>query len=436
MARQVRDAAFKSKRDRAKLAPRAKPYFATLGEALHLGYRKGRTGGSWVARVYLGDEKYGVETIGAAEDDAHPADGKDYLSFEQAAELARCARDKILSRGKDEEAPPAPPAITVRDACARYVSHLLADNGQAAARDTLQRLRRHVDPEIPAPEKLTMQKARKAAREHATLGTLAVNDLTLGRLEEWRNALIDGDDDPEAERRSKDTANRVITFLKAALNRAIRDEQNGIVTDRAWRLLKPFGDVGRARHIHLDTKQVQRLVNKAQDGFRQLVVGMLLTGMRPGNEPRFVRVRDFSDETGTVHVPVSKTGPRDVVLTKEGIEFFREITAGRKPDEWMFLRDDGSQWGEGDHFRPMKDAVEAAKLPTDTVMYSLRHTYASQSIMAGMNPQLLAENMGTSVRMLELNYAKFFATARRQMIEAAAPKLGLVKGNVVPLRSA
>lgn len=56
--------------------------------------------------------------------------------------------------------------------------------------------------------------------------------------------------------------------------------------------------------------------------------------------------------------------------------------------------------------------------------------------MAGMNSQLLAENMGTSVKMLEQNYGKFFAAARRQMIEAAAPKLGLEPANVVQLRSA
>ena len=77
----------------------------------------------------------------------------------------------------------------------------------------------------------------------------------------------------------------------------------------------------------------------------------------------------------------------------------------------------------------------AAKLPEDTVFYSLRHTYASQCLMAGMNVQLLAENMGTSVTMIEKHYGKFTKLARQQQIEAGVPKLNLQPSNVTPLDS-
>ena len=78
----------------------------------------------------------------------------------------------------------------------------------------------------------------------------------------------------------------------------------------------------------------------------------------------------------------------------------------------------------------MADAVKRAKLSADTTIYTLRHTYASQSILAGMNLQLLAENMGTSIRMLELHYGKFIAASRRRLIEESSFKLGLTPGNV------
>ena len=83
----------------------------------------------------------------------------------------------------------------------------------------------------------------------------------------------------------------------------------------------------------------------------------------------------------------------------------------------------------------MAAAVIAAKLPEDTVFYSLRHTYASQCLMAGMNVQLLAENMGTSVTMIEKHYGKFTKLARQQQIEAGVPKLNLQPSNVTPLDS-
>jgi len=113
------------------------------------------------------------------------------------------------------------------------------------------------------------------------------------------------------------------------------------------------------------------------------------------------------------------------VLTAEGVRFFKSIAADRDPDDLLLPKDDGTAWGESHQSRPMRAAVRKAKLPADTCMYSLRHTYASQSILAGMNLKLLAENMGTSIRMLEVHYGKFIAASRRKLVDESAFKLGL-----------
>jgi hypothetical protein len=42
-----------------------------------------------------------------------------------------------------------------------------------------------------------------------------------------------------------------------------------------------------------------------------------------------------------------------------------------------------------------------------------------------MNLKLLAENMGTSIRMLEVHYGKFIAASRQKLVEESAFKLGL-----------
>ena len=76
----VRDSSLDSRAAREKLRPRGKPYFRAIEHNLHLGYRKGKHGGKWVARRYVGDEKYVVETIGAADDFAD-ADGVETLTF-------------------------------------------------------------------------------------------------------------------------------------------------------------------------------------------------------------------------------------------------------------------------------------------------------------------------------------------------------------------
>ena len=64
MARTVRDAKLETRTARAALKPSGKPYYRAIEEGLHLGYRKGQTGGKWVMRRYVGGQSYTLETIG------------------------------------------------------------------------------------------------------------------------------------------------------------------------------------------------------------------------------------------------------------------------------------------------------------------------------------------------------------------------------------
>ena len=222
-------------------------------------------------------------------------------------------------------------------------------------------------------------------------------------------------------------------MLKAALTRAFEDEGNGIPTDAAWRRVKPFRDVGRAREVHLEPAQATRLINSTAGAFRRLVTAALLTGARPPHELATLRVRDFHADLGALSVRDGKTGPRDVVLTKEGIRFFQEISAGRAPDALLLPKNSGTAWGRGNHARYMIEAVQRAKLPKDCTIYSLRHTHASQGLLNGMNIKLLAENMGTSIRMIEQHYGKFIQASRAKLIEDSGFKLGLKPGKVTPI---
>ena len=63
----------------------------------------------------------------------------------------------------------------------------------------------------------------------------------------------------------------------------------------------------------------------------------------------------------------------------------------------------------------MTAAIKAAKLPHDTTFYALRHTHISRALLAGVNAQVVAENTGTSVRMIEKYYGKFMKADRRAM---------------------
>ena len=71
MARTVEDAPITTSASRRKLNARAKPRYRTIEPDLHLGFRKGETGGRWVVHYYTGQGKYRVETFAkAVTDDA------------------------------------------------------------------------------------------------------------------------------------------------------------------------------------------------------------------------------------------------------------------------------------------------------------------------------------------------------------------------------
>lgn len=89
----------------------------------------------------------------------------------------------------------------------------------------------------------------------------------------------------------------------------------------------------------------------------------------------------------------------------------------------MFIREDKTRWKRSDQTRPIKMALEKAKLPLNGSIYALRHTYISSAIEGGVPLNIIAENCGTSVRMIEKTYAKILAENRRQFIERGAPVL-------------
>jgi hypothetical protein len=64
-----------------------------------------------------------------------------------------------------------------------------------------------------------------------------------------------------------------------------------------------------------------------------------------------------------------------------------------------------------------------ASLDPKGCFYALRHAYISESIEKNVPPTIIAENCGTSVRMIEQTYAKVLFEKKRKFVEQGAPKL-------------
>jgi integrase len=413
MARTVRDANLQSREARGRLKPQGKPYYRTLEEGLHLGYRKPKSGtGKWVLRHYVGAQTYSVETIGSA-DDQSDADGDAVLNFKQAQSKARELMVSRVRKAKGKHGP-----ITVADAIETHLQFL--ESNRKTAPDARYRADAFILPKLGKVNvvELTSEMLRRwhvdLAKAPARLRTSA------GETQRHRET----DDTEEGVRRRRSTANRILTVLKAALNHAWHDGR--VPSDAAWRRVTPFEGVDANRVRYLTVPEAQRVINAASPDFRDLVQAALVTGARYGELAR-LDVSDFNPDAGTVAVRQSKSGkPRPVALNAEGVGLFARLCAGRAGDAAMLPKANGRRWGRSHQKWPMAAAAGRARLDPPASFHSLRHTYCSLAIMNGVPLLVVAKNLGhRDTRMVEKHYGHLAPSYIADAIREGAPRFGI-----------
>lgn len=371
-----------SKTARDKLEPRREPYFDRIRTGLYVGYRKLPQGeGSWIARRRNDDGKQEYQKL----DDCTSYDD----ALTATLEWASAVESGVVSKG-----------TTVKEACENYVKHLALRKGEKSKADAEGRFKRLV--------------------YDAKIGRVQLSKLRTSDLNAWLLAQIEGgEDDAEDEddlRRAKDSANRNLASLKAALNLALHDRL--VTTDAGWKTVKKFKDVGRRRQSFLPAEQRNALVSACAPDIQQLVRAMLLTGARPG-ELANMSVKHFDREQGTLELQ-GKTGYRLVSLSTSAITFFEAQTKDKIANAPILATEFGQRWNKDSWKKPFKAAVAAAKLPSSVVMYSLRHTAISEMIAHGVDSFEAARMAGTSTEMIDKHYGHLRHDRMRAKLDAIA----------------
>jgi integrase len=244
-----------------------------------------------------------------------------------------------------------------------------------------------------------------------------------------KQATRETPNDDDARRRRKATANRILTMLKAALNRAF--QAGRAASDQAWRRVKPFAKVDEAVVRYLSADEVYRLVNACPPDLRRLVQAAILTGCRYSELAR-LRARDFNPDSGTVSIRLSKGRARHVTLTEEGAPCLEQWTAGLQSNGYIFLRSDGEIWGKSHQKRPLEEASKAAGISPPVTFHILRHTHGSHLAMRGVPMGVIAKQLGHSdTRMTEKHYAHLAPNYVADTIRLNFPKFGIVGNSPV-----
>jgi integrase len=363
---------------RKKLERRDKPYFVELRRGLALGYRRGATGGAWLLREFRG-ERYVQRRLAAADDDV-PSDGIAVLSWQEA-------QSKAL--GLDRPTITKPGKYTVAEAAQEYF-----DTRSATTPHDAHTWRQFIEPK---------------------LGDKAIAELTTGDVERWLAQQVPATSDKEQRRRSQATANRRFSVLRAILNSAYRKDSARVPSADAWRRVRAFQKVDRARQRFLSEAEATALLAALAPPLRALATGALYTGCRLG-ELLELRVANVTD--GRVHIVHSKSGAaRHVPLTKAGRAFFAEQVEGKKREAAVF-----EPVNRVEISRQMRAGCAAAGVVPSAVFHDLRRSYGSLLLNSGAATETIQSLLGhADPRMTRRAYAHLLDSTMQQTVEEHLP---------------
>ena len=355
----------------------------------------------------LSPDKYALRALGTA-DDQQEANGVDVLTFYQAQAKARGLDDDVKTAGGILIKP-----TTVKEASDRYLAWYRENRKGIAMAESA--VRAHIVPTLG--DKKLAALTTKGIKEWLDKVKSSPARLRTGKLAKKLNhrpAAKTAND----KRARQSTANRILTVLKAILNKAYAD---GYITgNTTWSKVKPFENVDEARIRFLTDAEAQRLVNACPADLRALVRAALLTGARRG-ELAALNAADVNLRTAQIYVAESKSDkPRHIPLNPEGLEHFRDAIAGKTGDQLVFTRKDGAAWGHNYHVRALKIACEVAKVKPMVSFHELRHTYASHLANAGVDLLTISKLLGHSDTRIT---AKHYAHLADKTLALAVTKL-------------
>ncbi|MCC6379952.1 MAG: tyrosine-type recombinase/integrase [Burkholderiales bacterium] len=360
---------------RGALKPRREPYWDRLGPGQYLGFRKiAAERGSWIARLR---DDAGIQNYKALGADS----GTFGYEEAKAAALAMFAAHDAGVK--------ASVRATVEDACRAYVKDREREKGDATARDAEARFQRTV--------------------YGTDFGRLALDKVRTPHVRRWRDGLALG----------KASSNRTLAAVKAALNYAVSNRMVPAARAIEWRDVRAHKNASQRRALYLDLGQRRALIAAAgEGGLRDLIEAAALTGARPGELVRARRAQ-FDARTGSLTL-TGKTGSRTIPLSAVSLALFTRLARGKLPNAHLLVRDDGRHWAHSDWDQLVKAAAERAKLPTGTVLYTLRHSFITQALVGGMATLDVARLTGTSLGMIERHYGHLVADAARERLDRVA----------------
>ena len=263
---------------------------------------------------------------------------------------------------------------------------------------------------------LTYEKTVAVMRKlTAAFGTKKLNELTAWQIEQHKKARQEAGYAPA-------TINLELRFLKALLNKAVAWKK---LTDHPGREVKGLTETNE-RTRFLSEEEEARLLAVCPPRLRRMVEVGLLTGFRR-QELVYLRPEDvdFARELVSVAACYSKNGEsRTLPMGQRLKAVLQEALDARGTVERVFVTQTGRPWTMDNFQHAFRKAYREASLEPSSP-HTLRHTFASRLVMAGVDLRTVQELLGHKDIKMTMRYTHLSPSHKRHTmatLEVRFPK--------------
>jgi len=214
---------------------------------------------------------------------------------------------------------------------------------------------------------------------------------------------------------SKSTVNRVLNCLSSLYNRAI---EWGKATDNPMSKVKLF-KVPDKRIRYLEKEEIDKLLSHCCEHLKPIVIVALHTGMRKG-EILGLKWHDIDIKRNIIHLYDTKNGEKREVPINEVVQK-TIIGVFKNPEsQYVFCNKDGKPFGNVR--KSFFTALKKAGI-TNFRFHDLRHTFASQLVMSGVDLNTVRELLGHKSLEMTLRCSHLSPDHKKRAVDVLAKRM-------------
>jgi integrase len=207
------------------------------------------------------------------------------------------------------------------------------------------------------------------------------------------------------------TRNRHMAELRSMFNRC---REWGLIYDNPCDGIRRLRETGN-RTRFLSVQEITKLLKKCEASIRPVIVTALHTGMRR-SELLKLQWSDVDLSNRVITVQESKSGKKRAIPIDDTLFKTLQVLPSRFKKGWVFPSPRNASQRCYDFKSRAERAFEAAGF-TDVTLHTLRHTFASQLVMAGTDIKTVQELLGHSSLAMTQRYSHLAPDHRTRAIK-------------------